>query len=225
MDDFLPQVKSLKGPTNVPARTKLIRQFWDWIADAVVGSFESEPVQTKYSRFNENGHPFSTSIELTVDGRTDSPVILWSNVRKFKRRSEKKPPREKPAQAKPDYSSGWQRYYFDDGKTRRFWYIQCQGATQTIVEGDLGTDGKSTTKKLKSPHAAKEAVQKAIDEKVARRLHRLCPRGHPLRQPTQSKHRADPTGTRRIRTAAGIPPAPRIPSSCPGLQRRRPQRL
>jgi hypothetical protein len=86
VDNFLPQVKGLKGPTNAPARAKLNRQFWDWIADAVVESFESEPVQTKYSRFNQNDHPFSTSIELSADGRTDSPVVLWSNVRKFKRR-------------------------------------------------------------------------------------------------------------------------------------------
>jgi predicted DNA-binding WGR domain protein len=168
VDNFLQQVKGLKGPKNAPARAKLNRQFRDWIADAVAGSFESEPVQTKYSRFNQNGHPFSTSIELSADGRTDSPVVLWSSVRNFKRRPEKKPPREKRAQAKPDYSSGWRRYYFDDGKTRRFWYIQGQGATQTIVEGELGTDGKSTTKKLKSPQAAKEAVEKAVDEKVAK---------------------------------------------------------
>jgi len=167
IDDFLPEAKKLKGPKNAPARVKRNRQFRDWIADAVVESFQSEPIQIEYSWFNEDDHPFSMSIMLTADKKTDKPILLWSNTRRFKPRPKKKALKKGPAKKRPDYShGGWQRFYFDDGKTRRFWYIQCKGAMQMIVQGNIGTDGELSTKKLKSPKEAKATVQKAIDSKV-----------------------------------------------------------
>lgn len=168
VDEFLPHITKLNGPKNVTARAKLHQQFRDWIADAVIEGFQSEPVQIEYSWFNEEDHPFSTSITLTADRKTKKPILLWSNTRTFRPRPKQKAAKRKLVTPRPDYfRGGWRRFYFDDGETRRFWYIRSKGATQEIAQGDLGTDGKSTTKKRKSPKLAREAVQQAVDAKLA----------------------------------------------------------
>lgn len=166
VDGYCSQLRKLKGPKNAVARKKLVREFHNWIAHEVVDAFESELVEIEYSYFNSEDCPFEISVALTADKQIEKPVTFFSNTRKVKSRKRKKAKPKLPA-PRPDYSKGgWQRFYFDDGKTRRFWYIRSKGATQTIIQGNLGTIGKTATKKLASPKAAKASVAKAIKTKT-----------------------------------------------------------
>ena len=167
VDEFVPQLGKLKGTKSASARRKLCAKFREWIADAIVRAFQSEPVQVEYSWFNQDDCPFSASMTMIADKVTGKPMTLWSNTRKSVW-TKKNPNPKKSAPQRIDYSTGtWQRFYFDDGKTRRFWYVQCKGGTQTVIQGNLGDKGKKAARKLKSPKEAKDATQKQIDKKLS----------------------------------------------------------
>ncbi len=59
-------------------------------------------------------------------------------------------------------AAGWRRFYFDDGKTRQFWYIERKGSKRTILSGALGSEGKLQNKSFASATAAKSDVDKLI---------------------------------------------------------------
>lgn len=58
------------------------------------------------------------------------------------------------------------RYYFDDGKSRKFWSIGNRGKTVVTTSGRLGAKGRESTKDYGSPNEAKAAAKSAADEKV-----------------------------------------------------------
>lgn len=67
------------------------------------------------------------------------------------------------------------RYFFDDGQSRKFWSYSLHGKKQTVRHGRLGTKGRETTKTFPSPSAAKEATAKLADQKVAKGYVRVDP--------------------------------------------------
>lgn len=58
------------------------------------------------------------------------------------------------------------RYYFDDGQSRRFWSIVLRGKTVVTTSGRLGGNGRESTQVYGSPKEATAAVKKAAEEKV-----------------------------------------------------------
>jgi predicted DNA-binding WGR domain protein len=67
------------------------------------------------------------------------------------------------------------RYYFDDGKARKFWSYTLTGATLAVRHGRLGTDGRETKKTLASPAAAKQEAEKLADQKLRKGYIRVDP--------------------------------------------------
>ncbi len=61
--------------------------------------------------------------------------------------------------------AGLQKFYFDDGQTRKFWYIQCSGNAQTVRTGNIGTAGRGTSREFDSPKAAKADTLRKIERK------------------------------------------------------------
>lgn len=63
-------------------------------------------------------------------------------------------------------SSPLSRFYFDDGKTRKFWFIQVVGSNQTIRTGNIGAAGRETTTTFASPKVAKSDMKAKIEKRV-----------------------------------------------------------
>lgn len=59
-------------------------------------------------------------------------------------------------------------YFFDDGKSRKFWSYSLQGKKQAIRYGRLGTSGTETVKTFPSPAAAEAATAKLVNEKLGK---------------------------------------------------------
>ncbi|MEQ8790563.1 MAG: SMI1/KNR4 family protein [Pirellulaceae bacterium] len=86
-----------------------------------------------------------------------------------------KPKKVKPKTAKrnlakppapPTFGPTWRRFYFDDGATRRFWYLETKGGAQRILEGDLGAVGKESHEKFDSPGQAREASRRLVEKRL-----------------------------------------------------------
>ena len=58
------------------------------------------------------------------------------------------------------------RYFYDDGRSRKFWSYRQRAKTVTICYGRIGTEGRESKKLYKTPSAAEEDVEKQIDQKV-----------------------------------------------------------
>lgn len=170
VDDYRSQLTACaeaKQPSK--ARAKLHRQLRDWIVAAASSAFESNGVQVEYSWFNHADDPFSITASLVADQCEEKPLVLWSNERKFKRLAPRRTVRPAGPTKRPNCAArGWQRYYYDDGQTRRFWYVHRRGTTQTTIQGDLGTVGRVATKTFASAQEARAKVQRAVDQKVAK---------------------------------------------------------
>ncbi len=67
------------------------------------------------------------------------------------------------------------RYYFDDGKSRKFWSIAHRGKTVVTTSGRLGAKGRDSTKDYNSPIEAKAAAKIAAEEKVKKGYIRIDP--------------------------------------------------
>jgi predicted DNA-binding WGR domain protein len=67
------------------------------------------------------------------------------------------------------------RYYFDDGESRKFWSITNRGKTVVTTSGRLGAKGRESTKVYSSPREAKAAAKIAADEKVKKGYIRVDP--------------------------------------------------
>lgn len=83
------------------------------------------------------------------------------------------------------------RYYFDDGKARKFWSFTLKGKTLTTCHGRLGSEGRETKKTLTSPAAAKEEVDKLAGQKVSKGYIKVDPS---LLKLTRPKGRRKATG-------------------------------
>jgi predicted DNA-binding WGR domain protein len=57
-------------------------------------------------------------------------------------------------------------YQLVEGKSRKFWTIELDGARHTVQFGRLGTAGKTQTKEFKTPEVAEKAYDKLVREKV-----------------------------------------------------------
>lgn len=79
--------------------------------------------------------------------------------------------KKKPAAPRPQtptlntFAAGWKRYYFDDGQTRRFWYVRIRGQQQTVVQGRIGTSGSARTTSFDSPKQARQHAEKLRQKK------------------------------------------------------------
>lgn len=58
------------------------------------------------------------------------------------------------------------RYFFDDGKSRKFWSYTQTGKTLSTRHGRLGTEGRETIKALVSPAAARREAEKLTEQKT-----------------------------------------------------------
>ncbi|MFK7821443.1 MAG: WGR domain-containing protein, partial [Planctomycetaceae bacterium] len=58
------------------------------------------------------------------------------------------------------------RYYFDDGKARKFWSCSVSGKTLVTCYGRLDATGRETKKKMTSPAAAKAEADKQAATKL-----------------------------------------------------------
>lgn len=58
------------------------------------------------------------------------------------------------------------RYYFDDGKSRKLWSIAVQGKSVVATSGALGAKGRESTRTFADAKAAKTAAKSAAEEKV-----------------------------------------------------------
>ena len=58
------------------------------------------------------------------------------------------------------------RYFFDDGKARKFWSSTQTGKTLATRHGRLGTEGRETIKTFASPAAAKREAEKLGEQKA-----------------------------------------------------------
>ncbi|MDZ4689152.1 MAG: SMI1/KNR4 family protein [Planctomycetaceae bacterium] len=67
------------------------------------------------------------------------------------------------------------RYYFDDGQSRKFWSIAHRGKSVVTTSGRLGAKGRDSTKGYSSPNEAKAAAKIAADEKVKKGYIRVDP--------------------------------------------------
>ncbi len=68
-----------------------------------------------------------------------------------------------------------ERYYFDDGKSRKFWSVANRGKTVVTTSGRLGAKGRESKKVYSTPKEAKAAVKIAADQKVERGYIRVDP--------------------------------------------------
>ena len=57
-------------------------------------------------------------------------------------------------------------YYYDDGKSRKFWSYTQRGKKQTISHGRIGSKSREKTKTFPSPAAAKADTEKLIHQKI-----------------------------------------------------------
>lgn len=58
-----------------------------------------------------------------------------------------------------------ERYFFDDGKSRKFWSYTHRGKTLTTVSGRLGTNGRETKHTFESTGAAREKIVDLVTQK------------------------------------------------------------
>ena len=58
------------------------------------------------------------------------------------------------------------RFFFDDGKSRKFWSITQRGKKQTTWHGRLGSTGRETTKTFPSASAAEADTAKLVSQKL-----------------------------------------------------------
>lgn len=75
------------------------------------------------------------------------------------------------------------RFYFDDGKSRKFWSFTQTGKTLSIRHGRLGTEGREKKKILASPTAAKREAEKLAEQKVSKGYIRVDPTLLKLKRP------------------------------------------
>lgn len=75
------------------------------------------------------------------------------------------------------------RYFFDDGKSRKFWSYTQTGKTLSTRHGRLGTEGRETTKTLPSPLAAKREAEKLADQKANKGYIKVDPTLIKLKRP------------------------------------------
>ena len=75
------------------------------------------------------------------------------------------------------------RYFFDDGKSRKFWSYTQTGKTLTIRHGKLGSKGRETIKTFGSPAAAKREAQKLGEQKTSKGYIHVDPTPLKLKRP------------------------------------------
>lgn len=76
-----------------------------------------------------------------------------------------------------------ERYFFDDGKSRKFWSYTQTGKTLSIRHGRLGTAGRETRKTLGSPTAAKQEAETLAEQKKSKGYIRVDPTLLKLKRP------------------------------------------
>ena len=59
-------------------------------------------------------------------------------------------------------------FFYDDGKSRKFWWYTLRDNEQIVRHGRLGTQGRENTKTFPSASAAKAATEKLIGQKTAK---------------------------------------------------------
>ncbi|KAA5539775.1 WGR domain-containing protein [Roseiconus nitratireducens] len=180
---------------SVAQRKKSIAEFHEWIELAIVESFLSEPIEIEYSYFNVGEQPFSvvtTAQDIGLqsshlkrllsdfgglndkeikrkqqclkDGRDfKAGTRQRTRVVSVKRKSSS--PRMKTKRLKT-FGRGWKRFYFDDGQTRRFWYLHTRGEDQTIVQGTTGAGGSVRRKSYSSPKEARDHGARLCQRKL-----------------------------------------------------------
>jgi predicted DNA-binding WGR domain protein len=58
------------------------------------------------------------------------------------------------------------RYFFDDGKSRKFWAYDLRGGRLTLCQGRIGSRGRETTKTFSSTSAAEAKTVKLAAQKI-----------------------------------------------------------
>lgn len=188
--------RALGEAKSVAQRKKVLTEYHRWVELAIVDSFLSEKVEIEYSYFNEVQQPFSVLITaddiglqssqlklLLSDfgGLTDSEVVRKQQRlkagREFQSRSKRatrvvKVKRKTPlpklkTQPLDCFGPGWRRFYFDDGQSRRFWYVRVRSKDQTIVQGSIGARGSLRQKSFSSAKEAREHTDNLCQKKLA----------------------------------------------------------
>jgi predicted DNA-binding WGR domain protein len=60
------------------------------------------------------------------------------------------------------------RYFFDDGKSRKFWEYKLRSKSVTLGHGRIGSTGRKTIKTFLSAAAAKAEIAKLVAQKIER---------------------------------------------------------
>lgn len=60
------------------------------------------------------------------------------------------------------------RYFFDDGKARRFWSIKRRGKSLSVASGRLGTEGRQSTQTFDSAAKCSATAQRLVAGKIRR---------------------------------------------------------
>jgi len=75
------------------------------------------------------------------------------------------------------------RYFFDDGDSRKFWTCSQRGKKQTISHGRIGTAGRETIKTFPTPSEAKENTAKLVEQKLKKGYNKVAPENLKITRP------------------------------------------
>ncbi len=87
-------------------------------------------------------------------------------------------------------------YFFDDGKSRKYWSYTLDGKKQTVRHGRIGTEGREATKTFPSASAAEAATTKLVNRKVSK--------GYVQVDPSKLKFQRDKKKWKRPATKAEV---------------------
>ena len=68
------------------------------------------------------------------------------------------------------------RFVYQDAKSDKFWDIEFEGTTQTVVYGKTGTEGVEAVKEFATAEECTKESEKLIAQKTQERLYRTCRR-------------------------------------------------
>lgn len=89
------------------------------------------------------------------------------------------------------------RYYFDDGKSRKFWSYRLRGRTLTLCHGRIGSTGREIAKTFSSASAAKAETAKLVAQKVKKGYIEIKPANLTITRP-KGKRKASETQVAKL---------------------------
>lgn len=88
-------------------------------------------------------------------------------------------------------------YFFDDGKSRKFWSYTLRGKKQTISHGRIGSTGRETSKAFPSPSAAAADTAKLVAQKTKKGYIEIAPTNLKITRP-KGKRKATETQVAKL---------------------------